>query len=286
MPLQHAEKSVAPLCCETPSIVNSIRNTASGMTPRFSLQNTAAPSFLWPGKVAENCARLASMVPEVGLLFFETRPCLEYTRHDLPLSLAESGLRYHVHLPLDLPWADGAEAVWAAVRGLLAKCAFLRPWAAVLHPPTGRVCPQQKNGVTSPLALEHLRRFLSLWAGEKPAPKLLLENIRGEDLTAAWPLIRPFNAGICLDLGHLLAFGQKTDKIPGLWPHVGMVHLSAPGPAGEHRSLKFLDPRGRERLRHILARVGPDCVLMLEVFNVEDFLDSLSALREWGMLRK
>lgn len=254
------------------------------MKPSFSLQNTAAPSFLWPGTIADNCARLATMVPEVGLLFFETRSCLEYTDDDLPLSLAELGLRYHVHLPLDLPWAEGAEAVWETVHKLLAKCAFLHPWAAVLHPPLGLVCPKKENRVVTTLALEHLRRFLTLWVREKPVAKLLLENIRGNDLTTAWPLIRSFSAGICLDLGHLLAFGQETDKLPGLWPHVGLVHLSAPGPAGEHLSLRFLDQQGRERLCGILTQVEPDCVLMPEVFNSEDFLDSLAALREWGML--
>jgi hypothetical protein len=334
------------------------------MKPRFSLQNTAAPSFLWPGTIAENCARLATTVPEVGLLFFETRSCLEYTDDDLPLSLAELGLRYHVHLPLDLPWAEGAEAVLETVHKLLAKCAFLQPWAAVLHPPLtvnlfsrpvhpvlvdsklphrprtikplrnenkklcqdawqrlderclarsdsrscqngvnqpqyfrrldenkftlhpplGLVCPKKENRVVTTLALEHLRRFLTLWVREKPTAKLLLENIQGNDLTAAWPLIRSFSAGICLDLGHLLAFGQETDKLPGLWPHVGLVHLSAPGPAGEHLSLRFLDQQGRERLCSILTQVEPDCVLMPEVFNSEDFLDSLAALREWGML--
>jgi len=103
MPLQHAEKPVGPLCCETPSL-----SRCSGMKPRFSLQNTAAPLFLWPDTAAENCARLASMVSEVGLLFLETRSRLEDTHDDLPLSLAKSGLRYHVHLPLDLPWVDGA----------------------------------------------------------------------------------------------------------------------------------------------------------------------------------
>ncbi|HDQ39486.1 MAG TPA: hypothetical protein ENN39_00415 [Desulfonatronum sp.] len=247
------------------------------------LRTIAAPSFVWPADIAENCNRLASMVSEVGLLFFETDSCLAYTEKDLPLLLARLGLRFHVHLPLNLPWEESPEAVLEVAIALLSKCAFLKPWAVVLHPPPIRVCPEPQNRITTPHACEKLRLFIALWNEARPATKLLLENIRDNDLVAAWPLIRYFGVGICLDLGHLLAFSQKTDKIPGIWPHVGMLHLSAPGPAGEHRSLRLLDQTGRKRLEGLLAQANQDCVLMLEVFSPNAFLESLTVLHDWEM---
>lgn len=244
----------------------------------------AAPSFIWPAGIAENCTRLAQIVPEVSLLFFETESCLAYTHEDLPPFLADIGLRFHVHLPLDLPWEESPAAAWEAVFALQAKSSFLRPWSYVLHPPPNRVCPEQKNGITTHFAPDRLREFLVRWAGASLAATLLLENTRENDLVELWPVVRSFGVGVCLDLGHLLAFGQETDNIPGIWPHVGMVHLSAPGPAGEHRSLRLLDEVGRARLENILAHVGPDCVFVLEVFNPEDFQESLTFLRERGFL--
>lgn len=250
--------------------------------PDFFQKNLAAPSYIWPGGIAENCRRLADKVSEVGLLFFQANACLAYTQEDLPSSLTKLGLRFHVHLPLDLPWEDGAEATWMVVSALLDKCSHLHPRAAVLHPPPLRICPEQEKRVTTSLVTQRLRDFLAFWTGSVHGITLLLENTRENDLVSAWPLIRSSGAGICLDLGHLLAFGQETDKMPGIWPHVGMVHLSAPGPFGGHFSLRRLDRVGRERLGSILDRVGPDCILMLEVFNPADFEESRTFLCEWG----
>lgn len=246
------------------------------------MHTIAAPSYVWPVGILENCVRLARLVPEVGLLFFQTRACLDYAEEDLPPALADLGLRYHVHLPLDLPWEDGPEAVWAACSALLDKCAFLRPWAAVLHPPPDRVCPAGKKDVSTLFVVEALRRVLAMWQEDRPEVALLVENIRENDLTASWPVIRSSGAGVCLDLGHLLAYGQNTDALPGIWSHVGMVHLNAAGPDGEHRSLCALDNAGRDRLRAILDRVGTDCVLMLELFTPHDFMESLAVLHDWS----
>lgn len=242
----------------------------------------AAPSYVWPGTIVENCARLAGQVDEVGLLFFESDACLAYTERDLPRSLAKLGLRYHVHLPLDLPWHEGPEAAWAVVSALLDKCAFLSPWAAVLHPPATTVCPATKKWVSPLHPGTDLDHFLDLWIASRPAVRPLVENTRENDLSLLWPVIQAREAGVCLDLGHLLAFSQETDKIPGLWPHVGMVHLNAPGPQGEHWSLRRLDSSGQKRMAGILARICPGTVLMLEVFTPRDFQESLAVIREWS----
>lgn len=247
------------------------------------MPRVAAPSYVWPESILENCIRLSSVVPEVGLLFFQTHACLDYTEKDLPPVLADMGLRYHVHLPLDLPWEDGPEAAWAVTSALLGKCAFLRPWAAVLHPPPDRVCPEDKKNVSTPSVSTILRRYLALWKEEWPEVALLVENIRENDLAASWPVIRSCGAGICLDLGHLLAYGQTTDAFEGIWPHVGMVHLNAAGPDGEHHSLRVLDGEGTARMNAILNRIRPDCVLMLELFTPWDFFESLAVLNHWAL---
>lgn len=279
--------------------------SASGFCSRSRLKHAriAAPSFVWPADVGENCRRLEPLVDEVGLLFFQSEACLAYTEHDLPPWLAETGLGFHVHLPLELPWGEGPEQVWEIVAGLRRKAAFLRPWAFVLHPPEARadlagqprICPPPGNGVASRQSFDSLRDFVRLWDqgreqrqehGSGRPEELLLENTRENDLVDSWPLIQSSNLGICLDLGHLLVHGQQTHRLPGIWPRVRMVHLSAPGtfgadgrPRDGHRSLTELDHRGRSLLEEILGRIRPDCVLMLEVFEPEGFMESLNMLR-------
>ncbi|SDB17159.1 Sugar phosphate isomerase/epimerase [Desulfonatronum thiosulfatophilum] len=234
----------------------------------------AAPSFVWPEHIAGNCLRLCEHVDEVGLLFLESQTCLAYTDHDLPKFLGETGLRFHVHLPLDLPWCEGPERVWQVIWGLQKKAAFLNPWGVVLHPPSMVGIRSLQEEVIDPLA-SVADQWLQSGA---QAESLLLENTRENDLIALWPLIQALKLGICLDLGHLLAYGQGMHNIPGVWPHVRMVHLSAPGPHGEHFSLRKLDDRGFALMQEILRQIDPGCVLMVEVFDPKDFLESLHIL--------
>ncbi|MDO5484253.1 MAG: hypothetical protein Q4F27_05035, partial [Desulfovibrionaceae bacterium] len=78
------------------------------MTGHALAGRLAAPSFVLPGTVAENAAFLAGKVDEVALCLFEAQACLAYTAADMPAALADLPLRWHVHLPVDLPWPTTA----------------------------------------------------------------------------------------------------------------------------------------------------------------------------------
>lgn len=95
----------------------------------------AAPSWVIPGTVADNCHFLSGKVDEVALLFFETESCLAYSEHDLPAVLNETGLSFHIHHPLDLPWHKGGTRVAEIVLALSEKASHLNPVAHVVHPP-------------------------------------------------------------------------------------------------------------------------------------------------------
>ncbi len=225
----------------------------------------AAPSFVWPARVGDNCRRLEGMVDEVAIVFFETQGCLEYTEKDLPPDLARLDLTYHVHLPLDLPWTRGAGEVHRLTQALAAKTDFLRPRGFVLHPPDNT---------------EDLAQFIRLWSQSRQAEDLFVENIQGNDLNAAWPVIRDSGCRVCLDLGHLLAFGQeRLLETPGLLEQTGMLHLSAPGPSGEHESLARLDAHGSRLLRHVLRNMPASSIVVLELFHPEKLSESLDIFR-------
>jgi len=224
----------------------------------------AAPSFVIPAGAADNSRFLANYFSEICLLFFETEACLNYTDSDLPPDLANLPVQWHVHLPLDLPWEQGLDVVWEKIDGLIQKAAYLSPRVYVLHPPT-------VPGLLVPLA----RKFRE--AGIDPTD-ILLENVEETDLTTMWNDARAGGYSTCLDLGHIIAYGQHSIlDLPGLWETVRMLHVYAPKKCGRHTSLANLDESGQEVLRTLLDFFQGDTVT-LEVFDEKGIFESVDLL--------
>ncbi len=232
------------------------------------------PSFVIPGTIRENVLVLKDLVTEVGLTFFDSRACLDYTREDLPPDPAELGLRYHVHLPLDLNWRLGADHVFSTVRPLVNKADYLKPDKFVLHPP-------QSPG--------SLQDFAALWkkAGLEPSG-LLLENVQGRDLAGLWEVIKGEGLGICLDVGHIMAYGQMNILEQDLvWERTSLVHVYGREDHAGHSGLGVMSDEGKRVLELILSRVEDGTTVLLEIFSLQDFLDSKVILFQmadsWGM---
>lgn len=253
-------------------------------SPRLLSRTVAAPSWVIAGNIHDNCAFLSGKVHEVGLCLFEAEACLAYTDADLPPALAALPLTWHGHLPVDLAWGAGLHgapgAGAARVCGLLLdRVAFLGAQRAVLHPPT----PQQAEaagfaGTDGPARL--LAAFLSEWArqGRDPA-SLLLENIAGQDLADLLPVLDDGNCKVCLDMGHVLTYGQhRLPASAGLLERVGMVHVHAPGGMDRHRPLTELTPHEAAWAARILPGLPQGAVLMVEVFAWDGVLASLPVL--------
>ena len=229
------------------------------MKTRFRL---AAPSCVLPDRVGPNCRALAPLVSEVALMFLETQGCLAYDHDDLPADLSNLPLTYHMHLPDDLPWDGGGAAVSETIRELDRKIAFLRPWGYVLHPP--------KPGCLTDL-LRHCGHL---------APQLCLENTRHSDLTDIWNEISDNNVSVCLDIGHLVSYGQeRLLELDGLYDRIRILHVYGGETGRGHQSLEELpDPA---LLEHIMQRLTAPCVVVVEVFSMDRLERSLSVLRSW-----
>lgn len=240
----------------------------------------AAPSFVIPGTVAENWRFLAqnrfetagvTAPDEVAVVLFESEGCLAYTEEDLAPDLPGLGLSCHTHLPLDLPWTDGGEAVFRIVRALLGKVDFLAPRVHVLHPPVHGEPAESRR---------LLREFLGCWKTEGLDPRtLLVENIRGAGLAELLPVIYEEDAGICFDIGHALAFGQLgLLDMPQAAARIRMIHAYGPDSRGRHGPLRSLDGSGRAKLREALRHLPEGGTVVLENFRWEDFRQSAEAL--------
>ncbi len=227
----------------------------------------AAPSFVIPAGAAENSRFLAEYFPEICLLFFETEACLQYNDFDLPSDLTNLSVSWHVHLPIDLPWHFGLDSVWDKLTRLMDKAKYLSPRAWVLHPPT-------EPNMLLPLAARMKDMDID------PAD-ILLENVEESNLCSMWDEARAGGYSTCLDLGHIIAYGQHPVlELPDLWDTVRMLHVYAPINGGRHTGLGHLDQNGKKMLHDMLKRFQGD-TLTLEVFDETEIFDSLNLIAGW-----
>lgn len=267
----------------------------------------AAPSWVGSGTILDNCAFLAGRVDEVGLLFFESTSCLAYTEQDLPASLGELPLTYHVHLPVDLPMREPAKAADICL-ALLNKTAFLaekkrvpdsaafaregkgakffpeqgQPSVlprAVLHPP----CDDPSDAAhSSRLLARFARRFTD--QGGSPAD-LLLENVATNDLLKLEAVVREYDFSICLDLGHMLGYNQfGLLRSRHILQRAAMLHVNAPGrgkAVGAHLPLTALDGAGLRMAERVCKSIPRSAVIMMEMFDWPHIVASLPLIRAW-----
>jgi sugar phosphate isomerase/epimerase len=230
----------------------------------------AAPSRLLPGTTAQNAHFLAQRaegrIQEIALCFFETEASLAYTADDLPETLAELPFSWHMHLPVDLPWHTGAGASANCALRLLRKAQALKPRMAVLHAPA---LPARKG---------LLAAFADIWYTRCSTP-LLLENIEDCDLLDLTRIIVDAEFGVCLDLGHMLAYGQEdVVNVPELVSRVRLAHWSAPGGADRHLPLTRLTPEEKASLKAVAAKLPDTAAHLLEIFDWNGVEESLALL--------
>ena len=233
----------------------------------------AAPSFVFPGSVAENARFLAGRVAEVALCLFENAACLAYTENDLPPDLRDLPLRWHVHLPFDLPWPDspGAAACRPAldnVQRLMDKIARLAPHCAVMHAPPGCLDTRQK-------LLRHAGRF---WREHQDIP-LLLENTRDCDVRELGEgFLEEAGLGFCLDVGHLLGYAQHALRKSSLPSRASLIHWSAPCGRDAHAALTRFSPEELTLLAELTPRLSAQAAHLLEIFCWQALEESLPVL--------
>lgn len=235
----------------------------------------AAPSFVIPAGVAENARFLAEKVDEVGLCLFETQACRNYGPQDLPPDLATLPLRWHAHLPVDLPWPKKLGAATHPARTaarlaleVLDRAAFLKPRYAVLHPPVGS--PQIQRSLLAGFAY-HWKKYCHI--------PLLLENVAHSDLySLGQGFLQDNGLGLCLDVGHLLGYGQKNLLFSSLPEQAILVHWSAPGDGDRHLPLTAFTGPQMHTAANLMARFSATTVHMAEIFNWKGLADSLPVL--------
>ena len=274
-------RSGAEACSAQEQTSKGVGQRLKGVGQRLK-GRVAAPSFVIAANVADNASFLAHKVDEVGLCLFETRGCLDYGPADLPAALAHLPLRWHAHLPVDLPWPasaaanatrparEAAQMALAVLDRVYALVPQMTLQAAVLHPPEGSPALQRRM----------LADFARRWhAQEHAAPPLLLENVAHSDvLCLGGDFLADHGLGLCLDVGHLLGYVQKGLLHSALPRQAAMLHWSAPGNGDQHLPLTAFTPEQRHIAQGLMADAPPTATHMIEVFNWDGLSASLPVL--------
>jgi sugar phosphate isomerase/epimerase len=238
----------------------------------------ATTSFIYPQDYIPNVRRLTGTVDEIELLFFESRAIPSpQTIRELAAIARESGLTYNVHLPVDVsighPGRLRREQDVAVLLHVLEQAAPLAPSTHTLHIPRE---PGTAAGSSPADWVERVHASLSglVRAGADPA-RISIENL-DYPLQALAEVIAGLGFRVCLDVGHLILYGQPLDAFHQCFsPAIDIIHLHGATRSREHLAADQLPPEFVGELLPIIADFRG--VISLEVFSASALMASL----EW-----
>ena len=237
------------------------------------------PSYIIPADIATNVRWLRDLVDEMELILFESK---ELSNMPSPSDIAlfrglaaETGLRYNVHLPLDIDIASADPLVRGSsldtVERILDLTLPLDPTSFILHVLKDRQMDGARWKDTVRASLSALRA---------PASQFAVETL-GWDLGEIDDILRELGFSICIDVGHLLLYG---DDVPAAFERfsgrVTMVHLHGVHGGKDHLALDRLGVDERAMISRTVRAAGYSKGLSLEVFSREDFEDSIETVKQ------
>jgi sugar phosphate isomerase/epimerase len=247
-----------------------------------------ATSFVYRDHVVPNVEKLAPRVDDVEILIFDVD-------EDLPspadvarlVELKEQHqLSYTVHTPLSASLASADEASRRRgvdqVRRALDWARPLAPHGHPLHVYLGErehdPDPPRDHDAWRARAHASLAQLLA----DGHDPRALCVELIDYDFGLIAPVIEALDLGVVLDLGHLQRDGKALDAV--LDRHLGRAriiqwHGTEPG-GRDHKSLRHLPPNAADQLIRRLLRDRWSGVLTLEVFNLQDFEESLAIVEQ------
>jgi sugar phosphate isomerase/epimerase len=236
-------------------------------------------SYLYPAGIEENVERLRGVADEMELILFQST---EASNIPSPAEVERfavlarpAGLRFNVHLPLDIDIVSRDTAHRARslemVRRLVALTAPLDPLSYTLH--------VLKEGEARQ---EEWRERVRSSLAQVPGPHHLfcVETLQW-DLREIDDLLLEQGFSVCIDAGHLLLYGYDVAAFFRAFAgRVGMIHLHGVSGGKDHLPLSALGPRERALVGEAVRESGYARSACLEVFSLEDYRASVPVLKE------
>jgi sugar phosphate isomerase/epimerase len=245
----------------------------------------ATTSYIYPDHIVPNVAMLAPFLDEIELVLFESEGLENYPDQaelksltDLSLS---QGVRYHVHLPVDIYLGERAEAIRShgvsTVKKVIEQTLCLNPSLYTLH-----FDLRDKNG-REEADIEAWRSRIIRSAREMTGWGIGPERISVETLSYPFEwvedIVREFRFSVCLDIGHMLVYHQDVPRyFENYLSQTSIIHLHGVENGVDHLGIDRLNDKMIDtvlsNLRHFTG------VLSIEVFSFGELKKSLEVLEQ------
>ena len=236
-------------------------------------------SYQYPADIASNIEHLRGLVDEMELILFESAAPPTYRRRPRWRAFAtwpsRSGLRFNVHLPLDIDIVSRDPVTRSSSRDMVARLvertAPLRPTSYTLHVLRDEAEPRER---WKDRVHESLRSI------EAPHDRFCVETL-GWDLREIDGILAELGFSVCIDAGHLLLYGYPLEDFFRIFAgRISMIHLHGVKGKTDHLPLSVLGAKERAMIAAAMRAERYTASVCLEVFALKDFIDSTPALRE------
>jgi len=244
-------------------------------------------SYIIPDDILPNVRFLAPLVDDVELVLFESPDVSNIpsaaTVSELAAIAADNDLTYTVHFPTDC--RAGAESsaererFLDGVRRIIDRCRPLQPRAWVMHL---EGVDSGDDGSRVLTWRNHCAEARQRVVGLVGAPRAVaIENLEypwqwHEQLTVET------GASLCCDIGHLWVNCPDSwrEQAAAMLPAVSVIHLHGVQGTADHLSLARGSAADQRLFLQAVGALPYQGVLTLEIFNEQDFGESLRRVAE------
>ena len=247
----------------------------------------AATSYIIPADILPNVRFLGAYVDEVELVLFESAyesnlPS-EETIRELNSLATGMNLTYNVHLPTDVfvgdPDAVRREKSVDTILRFMDRTMPLDPTAYILH-----LDPALPDGTRSdPFDeswLGNCRQSVETLLRGGVDPKTIAVESLDYPLKAVYSVVEETGLSICLDLGHMIRYGQDLERyLKNDLHRTTMIHLHGVDENGrDHKGLEHIGDDDWWTIRSYLSTYEGG--LSIEVFSLDDLVTSMARIGE------
>ncbi len=246
-------------------------------------------SYIIPDDILPNIRYLSGKVDDVQLILFESDEVSNFPSASVIEELAAmgraEGLTYTVHFPLDVYLGAADAAVRRrsveSCRRVVDLCLPLDVKTYALH--LAPADPSDRGVLPSadiPAWQAACGASLGCLAAEMETPRQLCIETLAYRFDVVDGLLEAYDLGVCLDIGHLLLGGYDVnvhlEKYAG---RLHLMHIHGVHDGCDHHSLRYLDESLlATAVQRMSEATGLPRVMTVEVFNEQDFLESLAVL--------
>ena len=242
-------------------------------------------SYVYPAPILPNAMSLAPLLDEIELVLFESSgednlPDDELINRLKALSM-DWGVRFNIHLPIDIYLGDPRRAVRSEgvriVKKFIERMMSLSPSTYTLHFSLRDEKGQDALDLAGWKAHlnESTEEILKVGIG---ASRISVETL-GYPFEWIEDIVKAFGLSICLDLGHLLLQGlDPRAYLERYLPDTSIIHLHGLRNGIDHLGIDKLDGEILDLILSYLRHFQG--ILSIEVFAFDDLKNSLQVLEE------